>query len=66
MDNRQVTDERFYDLLGRYVEASYPNTDTNVLQALLNSHSNYVKIDQSPQDGVSEEDFSQFLGMKIV
>lgn len=90
MDNWQVTDERLYDLLGRYVEAFYPNTDTNVdgssysgdyfysrsngsavrrynvLQELLNSHSGSVKIDQSPQDDVSEEDFSQFLGMKIV
>lgn len=66
MDNRQVADERFYDLLGRYVEAFYPNPDTNDLQVLLNSYSNYVKIDQSPQDDVSEEDFSQFLGMKVV
>lgn len=48
MDNQQVTDERFYDLLGRYVEAFYPNPDTNDLQVLLNSYSNYVKIDQSP------------------
>lgn len=90
MDNWQVTDDRFYDLLGRYVEALYPSTDTNVdgssysgdyfysrsddsavrrynaLQALLNSRSSHVKIDQNPQETISEEDFIQFLGMKIV
>lgn len=72
MDNWQVTDDRFYDLLGRYVEAFYPSTDdsavrlNSVLQALLNSRSSHVKIDQNPQETISEEDFIQFLGMKIV
>lgn len=90
MDNWQVTDDRFCDLLGRYVEAFYPSTDTNVdgssysgdyfysrsddsavrrynaLQALLNIRSEHIKTDQIQQELISEEDFAQFLGMKIV